>query len=82
MIWGTNGMPTSFENIIASYAVEFRDRADMDYVSARHLYRMGLMPPFLWSSQQAIEKYLKAAILFFGGTVKMNRPGFAGGRLV
>jgi HEPN domain-containing protein len=41
----------------------FRDMADNDYVLARMAIRAELGPQFLWSSLQAIEKYLKA-ILF------------------
>lgn len=42
----------------------FRDIADHDYIAARQLYRSKLYIPFLWSAQQAIEKYLKAILLF------------------
>ncbi len=41
----------------------FRDIADGDYVAARLACRNGLMPQFLWSAQQAIEKYLKYILL-------------------
>jgi HEPN domain-containing protein len=44
----------------------FRDTADEDYISARSSYRMGLVEPYLWSSLHAIEKYLKAILLFNG----------------
>jgi hypothetical protein len=40
----------------------FRDVADGDYVAARMAYRAQLPVQFLWSSQQAIEKYLKCAL--------------------
>lgn len=40
-------------------ARSFRDVADRDYVAARLACRAGLMPQFLWSAQQAFEKYLK-----------------------
>lgn len=42
----------------------FRDQADRDYVSARLACRHELFPQFLWASHQAIEKYLKAILLF------------------
>jgi HEPN domain-containing protein len=42
----------------------FRDQADRDYVSARLACRYELFPQFLWASHQAIEKYLKAILLY------------------
>lgn len=36
----------------------------MDYIHARLAYRNELLPQFLWSSLQAIEKYLKAILLY------------------
>lgn len=42
----------------------FRRQADFDYVAARENFRMQLRQQFLWSAQQAIEKYLKAILLF------------------
>ncbi len=48
----------------------FRDTADRDYVAARMLYRNQLGPQFLWSALQAIEKYLKAILLFNDQTSK------------
>ncbi len=42
----------------------FRDRADGDYIAARALYRLELGPQLLWSAHQAIEKYLKAILLY------------------
>src|SRR5262245_35009846 len=42
----------------------FRDVADEDYLVARIAYRHQVTQPFLWSAQQAIEKYLKAILLF------------------
>lgn len=41
----------------------FRDVADHDYIAARVAYRAELYGPFLWSSLQAIEKYLKGILL-------------------
>lgn len=42
----------------------FRDQADRDYIAARLACRHELFPQFLWASQQAIEKYLKAILLY------------------
>ncbi len=42
----------------------FRNIADQDYIAARLAFRARLLPQFLWSSQQALEKYLKAILLF------------------
>lgn len=42
----------------------FRDIADKDYIAARILYRAHLGPQFLWSAQQAVEKYLKGVLLY------------------
>ena len=42
----------------------FRDVADQDYIAARLSYRAELREPFLWSSLQAFEKYLKAILLY------------------
>ena len=42
----------------------FRDMADMDYIAARVLHRLGLLPPFLGAANQAVEKYLKAILLY------------------
>ena len=48
----------------------FRKQADYDYISARMNFRMQLRQQFLWSGQQAIEKYLKAILLFNGKSAK------------
>lgn len=37
----------------------FRDSGDRDYITARMAFNARLMPPFLWSGLQAIEKYFK-----------------------
>ncbi|HEX2831359.1 MAG TPA: HEPN domain-containing protein [Burkholderiales bacterium] len=42
----------------------FRDQADRDYIAARLACRYELFPQFLWSAHQAIEKYLKAILLY------------------
>ena len=42
----------------------FRDTADCDYIHARTAFRADLTEQFYWSCQQAIEKYLKAILLY------------------
>jgi len=42
----------------------FRDNADHDYIAARVLYRQDLAPQFLWAGLQAVEKYIKAILLY------------------
>lgn len=42
----------------------FRDVADIDYISARTLYRNDCLEQFLVFAQQTIEKYLKAVLLY------------------
>ena len=42
----------------------FRDVADQDYIAARACYKNGLTLQFLWMAHQAIEKYLKAILLY------------------
>lgn len=42
----------------------FRDVADHDYIAARALFRIGLYHQFLWAALQALEKYLKAILLY------------------
>lgn len=55
-------------NSIASEA--FRDQADRDYVLARAAWKLRLRDQFLWSAQQAIEKYLKGVLLFDGQSAR------------
>ncbi|BFI54637.1 hypothetical protein KD5_01110 [Yersinia pseudotuberculosis] len=42
----------------------FRDVADQDYISARLCSKHGLTLQFLWLAHQAIEKYLKAILIY------------------
>lgn len=51
----------------------FRDVADMDYIAARMSYRAGLVEQFHWQGLQALEKYLKALLLY--NRVKAKRIG-------
>ena len=48
----------------------FRDTADHDYIAARVLHRHQLLGQFLWLGLQAVEKYLKAIILFNDGDTR------------
>jgi len=41
-----------------------RDTADRDYVTSRVAYRCGFVQQFLYLAHQAVEKYLKAILLF------------------
>lgn len=45
----------------------FRDAADEDYLLARISMRLRLHHQFYWSAQQALEKYLKCALILNGG---------------
>jgi HEPN domain-containing protein len=47
-----------------------RNEADKDYISARIAHRMEFDQQFLWSAEQAIEKYLKAILLYNGSSAK------------
>lgn len=50
--------------LLNNFAVRsFRDIADCDYIAARLAYRAQLVPQFLWSSLQSIEKYLKCVLV-------------------
>lgn len=68
MIQQASGMPPDLRDALVVRSIDrsFRDIADQDYIAARAMYRYDLKWQFLWSSQQAIEKYLKA-ILLYGG---------------
>ena len=53
------------QRVVNGFATQsFRDQADRDYLAARLACRCELVPQFLWASQQAIEKYLKAILLY------------------
>jgi|MTBAKSStandDraft_2_1061841.scaffolds.fasta_scaffold05006_4 hypothetical protein len=53
--------------VLNTFATEvFRDQADADYITARACWRLRLREQFLWSALQALEKYLKAILLFNG----------------
>lgn len=57
-------MPSKQSQINDFVDRSFRDVADKDYIAARIAHRYGLEQQFLWSAQQAIEKYLKAVLLY------------------
>ena len=62
------------ERYVNSFATQsFRDQADRDYIAARLACRFELMPQFLWASHQAVEKYLKAILLY--NKIKATRIG-------
>ena len=44
--------------------------ADGDYILTRLAHRNRLIPQFIWNSEQAIEKYLKAILLFHRSACK------------
>jgi len=57
--------PRLREVLLNEFALHcFRDVADGDYVAARMAYRAELLLQAFWSSQQALEKYLKGILLF------------------
>jgi HEPN domain-containing protein len=56
-----------------AFVSDLRDIADTDYIAARACHRMMLLPPAAWSAAQAVEKYLKAILLFQCRSVKRFR---------
>nr|WP_198980093.1 HEPN domain-containing protein [Herbaspirillum sp. ASV7] len=49
---------------INNFAIRcFRDTGDGDYIAARMAFRARLFQQFLWSAEQAIEKYLKCVLM-------------------
>src|SRR5215469_4201744 len=53
------------EALLNGFALRsLRDVADGDYIAARLAYRADLQLQGFWASQQALEKYLKAILLF------------------
>jgi HEPN domain-containing protein len=65
MLSRNQGEIDKLDRWVNSYATQsFRDQADRDYIAARLACRYELFPQFLWASQQAIEKYLKAILLY------------------
>jgi len=71
-----------FQIVLNTYAIDtFRKQADCDYIAARANYRMRLRQQFLWSAQQAVEKYLKAILLFHGLSSHSYQKSKANGSL-
>lgn len=57
--------------VLNTFATDvFRKQADYDYISARANYHMRIRQQFLWSAHQAVEKYLKAILLFNGRSAR------------
>ena len=55
----------NIEPLLNDFATRsFRDVADQDYIAARLSYRHGLIPQFHWQALQALEKYIKAILLY------------------
>lgn len=60
-----NNTELSFQAVLNIFATEsFRRQADQDYIAARSNFRLQLRQQFLFAALQAIEKYLKAILLF------------------
>lgn len=65
-MWGVElwAVTIPLEILVNEFAIRsFRDEADGDYIAARFALRSELTSQYLWSSQQAMEKYLKCIIL-------------------
>lgn len=56
--------------ILNTFAETLRTQADSDYIASRAAWRMQLREQFLWSALQAIEKYLKAILLYNGRSTR------------
>lgn len=54
--------PTKHAKVNAAIIRCLRDTGDGDYIAARLAARHRLVPQFLWSAEQAIEKYLKGVL--------------------
>ena len=54
----------NLDQLINDFATRsFQDAGDGDYIAARLAFRARLIQQFLWSSLQAIEKYLKCVLV-------------------
>lgn len=62
----------AYEFFVMTVLDTFFDRADEDYISARVLFFNNLHASFLWTAQQTLEKYLKAALLLREMEIKYN----------
>lgn len=65
-------MSETLQRQLDRFATNFRKQADYDYISARSNFRMGLRQQFLWAGLQAVEKYLKAILLFNGKSARFS----------
>jgi hypothetical protein len=66
----TTEQQAKFRRKIADIVIEtFIDTADIDYINARFMSLNHQHRPFFWPALQAIEKYLKATLLFSGVSV-------------
>lgn len=54
--------PTRHARINSAILRSLRDTGDGDYIAARLAARHRLVPQFLWSAEQALEKYLKGIL--------------------
>lgn len=60
-----NNTERSLQPALNVFAINsFRRQADQDYIAARSNFRLQLRQQFLFAALQAIEKYLKAILLF------------------
>lgn len=60
----TEYIPPPLHAKINQFAIRcFRDTGDADYIAARMAMRARLAIPFLWSAEQAVEKYLKCILM-------------------
>lgn len=60
----SNYRPPTEHAEINQFAIRcFRDTGDADYIAARLAKRSRLAGPFLWSAEQAVEKYLKCILM-------------------
>jgi HEPN domain-containing protein len=69
-------MKTDFQTqvVLNEFATRvFRNEADKDYIVARIAYRFAFDQQFLWSAEQAVEKYLKAILLYNATSAKRIR---------
>ena len=75
-----NRLPTRQQAVIrgkiADIVIEtFIDSADIDYINARFMALNHQYRPFFWPALQAIEKCLKASLIFCGVPVRGNNFG-------
>lgn len=55
-------VPTKHARVNTAILRSLRDTGDGDYIAARLAARHRLVPQFLWSAEQALEKYLKGIL--------------------